>query len=52
MFPYANELGLMALNRNTHLQQYRGITNQVTFKNIALQDKSPGRFLPFLIILI
>jgi len=42
----------MALNWNTHLQQYKRITNLVTFKNIKLWDKSLGYFLPFLIILI
>jgi len=49
---FEGHLRLTALNRNTHLQQYRRITNLLTFKNIALSDKSPGRFLSFLIILI
>jgi len=34
------------------MQQYRRITNLVAFKNMTLKDKSPGRFLPFFIVLI
>jgi len=45
-------LRLTAFNGNTHLQQYRRITNLVTFKHMTLLDESPGHLLPSLIILI
>jgi len=40
---------ITTLNWNTHLQQYRTITNPKTFKAMTLKNETPDHLLPFLI---